>query len=124
MYYAVVSLFMFFFLMLRLPPRSTRTDTLFPYTTLFRSAHPESGDLGEGVQVDAAMRVVDALGPAGGAGGVTRAVGGGFVDDRPVDLRAGVREQVLPVHRVRERGGDVGQRLIGHHHPQIGRAHV
>src|SRR3546814_18015593 len=27
----------FFFLMLRLPPRSTRTDTLFPYTTLFRS---------------------------------------------------------------------------------------
>src|SRR3546814_6716907 len=26
-----------FFLMLRLPPRSTRTDTLLPYTTLFRS---------------------------------------------------------------------------------------
>src|SRR3546814_12475322 len=32
----------FFFLMIRRPPRSTRTDTLFPYTTLFRSArvHP------------------------------------------------------------------------------------
>src|SRR3546814_20559007 len=27
-----------FFLMVRLPPRSTRSDTLFPYTTLFRSA--------------------------------------------------------------------------------------
>src|SRR3546814_17998774 len=27
-----------FFLMIRRPPRSTRTDTLFPYTTLFRSA--------------------------------------------------------------------------------------
>src|SRR3546814_2932106 len=27
----------FFFLMIRLPPRSTMTDTLFPYTTLFRS---------------------------------------------------------------------------------------
>src|SRR3546814_2175701 len=27
-----------FFLMLRRPPRSTRTDTLFPYTTLFRSS--------------------------------------------------------------------------------------
>src|SRR3546814_5394492 len=27
-----------FFFMLRLPPRSTRTDTLFPYTTLFRSS--------------------------------------------------------------------------------------
>src|SRR3546814_15674088 len=30
-----------FFLMLRRPPRSTRTDTLFPYTTLFRSACPK-----------------------------------------------------------------------------------
>src|SRR3546814_11403099 len=28
---------MFFFLMIRRPPRYTRTDTLFPYTTLFRS---------------------------------------------------------------------------------------
>src|SRR3546814_19312272 len=27
----------FFFLMIRPPPRSTRTDTLFPYTTLVRS---------------------------------------------------------------------------------------
>src|SRR3546814_4695816 len=31
------SLLYFFFLMIRRPPRSTRTDTLFPYTTLFRS---------------------------------------------------------------------------------------
>src|SRR3546814_2879540 len=30
-------LYFFFFLMIRRPPRSTRTDTLFPYTTLFRS---------------------------------------------------------------------------------------
>src|SRR3546814_13269587 len=30
----------FFFLMIRRPPRSTRTDTLFPYTTLFRSPMP------------------------------------------------------------------------------------
>src|SRR3546814_5357223 len=28
---------MFFFLLIRRPPRSTRTDTLCPYTTLFRS---------------------------------------------------------------------------------------
>src|SRR3546814_8494665 len=27
--------------MIRLPPRSTRTDTLFPYTTLFRSSAPD-----------------------------------------------------------------------------------
>src|SRR3546814_13135604 len=31
----------FFFLMIRRPPRSTRTDTLFPYTTLFRSPVPQ-----------------------------------------------------------------------------------
>src|SRR3546814_7056267 len=29
--------------MRRRPPRSTRTDTLSPYTTLFRSAHPPYG---------------------------------------------------------------------------------
>src|SRR3546814_17114889 len=42
----------FFFLMIRRPPRSTRTDTLFPYTTLFRSGkgfdllpRPQAGGL-------------------------------------------------------------------------------
>src|SRR3546814_9435466 len=33
-----------FFLMIRRPPRSTRTDTLFPYTTLFRSVRRHLGD--------------------------------------------------------------------------------
>src|SRR3546814_7800849 len=33
--------YLFFFLMRRRPPRSTRTDTLFPYTTLFRSDRAE-----------------------------------------------------------------------------------
>src|SRR3546814_18990425 len=33
-------LYTVFFLMIRRPPRSTRTDTLFPYTTLFRSRSP------------------------------------------------------------------------------------
>src|SRR3546814_9933378 len=33
-------MFYIFFLMIRRPPRSTRTDTLFPYTTLFRSSLP------------------------------------------------------------------------------------
>src|SRR3546814_18758532 len=46
----VSSVIHIFFLMIRRPPRSTRTDTLLPYTTLFRSAgqpqqdssHPEN----------------------------------------------------------------------------------
>src|SRR3546814_14506089 len=33
----VLDVLFVFFLMIRRPPRSTRTDTLFPYTTLFRS---------------------------------------------------------------------------------------
>src|SRR3546814_16524058 len=33
-----------FFLMIRRPPRSTRTDPLFPYTTLFRSVGGEAGE--------------------------------------------------------------------------------
>src|SRR3546814_19348463 len=38
-----------FFLMIRRPPRSTRTDTLFPYTTLFRSGEGAIGrEPGEG----------------------------------------------------------------------------
>src|SRR3546814_18535385 len=45
MYFVRCLFFIVFFLMIRRPPRSTRTDTLFPYTTLFRSrgvrVHPE-----------------------------------------------------------------------------------
>src|SRR3546814_15523790 len=36
------SIFFVFFLMIRRPPRSTRTDTLFPYTTLFRSTDDDT----------------------------------------------------------------------------------
>src|SRR3546814_1969134 len=54
--------------MIRRPPRSTRTDTLFPYTTLFRSV--EIGDLGIGENAEAVGialgRQVDA--PIGGGG--------------------------------------------------------
>src|SRR3546814_16665901 len=35
----------FFFLMIMRPPRSTRIDTLFPYTTLFRSVEGQGGDV-------------------------------------------------------------------------------
>src|SRR3546814_6323078 len=56
------------FLMIRRPPTSTRTDTLFPYTTLFPSAHaatlpnslapaPASTPLRQGL-----MKVIDLVG--------------------------------------------------------------
>src|SRR3546814_7316994 len=61
--------------MLRLPPRSTRTDTLFPYTTLFRSARQLAAGAAVGqprpvAQHDAVPgRACDDAGPAlSGAG--------------------------------------------------------
>src|SRR3546814_19419542 len=62
-----------FFLMIRRPPRSTRTDTLFPYTTLFRSTAKASSEqmdfasagigtgmhyLGELINVNAGIKMV------------------------------------------------------------------
>src|SRR3546814_9970294 len=61
--------------MLRRPPRSTRPDTLFPYTTRFRSGCSRqrvdlvsklgdgsgSGYIGNGVDVDSVQRITDAL---------------------------------------------------------------
>src|SRR3546814_2448881 len=44
--------------MIRRPPRSTRTDTLFPYTTLFRSAHDlDALALADGEGVDVALGI-------------------------------------------------------------------
>src|SRR3546814_13204762 len=45
MCYFIMIMFVFF-LMIRRPPRSTRTDTLFPYTTLFRSPAVSSWSAG------------------------------------------------------------------------------
>src|SRR3546814_6946027 len=49
--------------MCRRPPRSTRTDTLFPYTTLFRSDFDFAFDIA-GKQIVAPSRIADALGSA------------------------------------------------------------
>src|SRR3546814_14817866 len=50
-----------FLLRIRRPPRSTRTDTLFPYTTLFRSPAVAMGDAADDAGQDA---VVDRSGEA------------------------------------------------------------
>src|SRR3546814_16549472 len=44
--YYILYVSSFFFVMIRRPPRSTRNDTLFPYTTLFRSKHLIDDHLG------------------------------------------------------------------------------
>src|SRR3546814_9418497 len=85
--------------MRRRPPRSTRTDTLFPYTTLFRSAPFEHrvlhvaagqqrrehrGDQAAAVLGAAAGKVAPDFAPALGAVGVAQAQH----DRRPVDHRS------------------------------------
>src|SRR3546814_11886273 len=92
----------FVFLMIRRPPRSTRTDTLFPYTTLFRSDddRPRVADVGEVVDRRAADVHAHVL----------RVEGGETL------LAARQRVVKLQVHGgrdFRERGGE-----------EIGRAHV
>src|SRR3546814_2073682 len=42
--------------MIRRPPRSTRTDTLFPYTTLFRSRRLRLFDAGLGIRRPAGLQ--------------------------------------------------------------------
>src|SRR3546814_3352201 len=68
--------------MIRRPPRSTRTDTLFPYTTLFRSA--DAGDRARDLQPSAGDRGMGRPAPwpppadlqAGGRPRRSRATGG------------------------------------------------
>src|SRR3546814_13382162 len=98
----------FFFLMIRRPPRSTRTDTLFPYTTLFRSPGRALLD-----RPDGDPRLAD-----GGPGaGDTRLLGGnGRIVARPRGAEAGARAEA--VRGVPARGAR--RPYAG----EIGRAHV
>src|SRR3546814_14565149 len=85
----------FFFLMIRRPPRSTRTDTLFPYTTLFRShadiPHQDVIFLEETDPISSPMKAkgVGELGICGVAAAVANAVynaTGIRVRDYPITL--------------------------------------
>src|SRR3546814_21125671 len=72
-------------LIIRRPPRSTRTDTLFPYTTLFRSpdlAACAGADLGGALR--SGLVELDAVEPGGGDRGVEQRV---VVIDEHADFR-------------------------------------
>src|SRR3546814_691124 len=98
----VISLVKIFFLLtIRRPPQSTRTDTLFPYTTLFRAGVDQrrqrnavaGSDAGHGV---AAAHAVAAAAVAGQVDRLAR------VDQvRVADLRIG-RDQRIERHRSEE----------------------
>src|SRR3546814_11417391 len=63
---------LFFILMIRRPPRSTRTDTLFPYTTLFRSARLLGGPDIEHYHQAIALVVAESFEQARAAAGLVR----------------------------------------------------
>src|SRR3546814_18360072 len=89
--------FFVFFLIIRRPPRSTRTDTLFPYTTLFRSwRHRSSCPPSRG-------RPTPRQYPSSPVGGLHGRLWS------PPHLRCGPRSRERPARR---------------HRGQIGRAHV
>src|SRR3546814_19473286 len=99
----VFSFLYFFCLMIRRPPRSTRTDTLFPYTTLFRSCRFARG-LAALQQVLAAVHVE------------RRHAGLGEVEMIGAEVTAGFRMRFLVQHAALGIGN-----LLQH---EIGRAHV
>src|SRR3546814_7068131 len=116
--------YFFFFLMILRPPRSTRTDTLFPYTTLFRSDRPED---------DAGIAY-----PDGRLGYDRHAVAGTHEPNQVLaasEMLIDVRQVPVGCHPGDEAVVGEGSafpatcqdRLIGEHLPldrQIGRAHV
>src|SRR3546814_19274006 len=72
--------------MIRQPPRSTRTDTLFPYTTLFRSVHQcERRVAGDDVATDHLQLRVGLLGPGDAAEHALRMSMRGVDDDHVHD---------------------------------------
>src|SRR3546814_7343777 len=69
------------------PPRSTRTDTLFPYTTLFRSEEEERLEFGVHHRVPIRFGEVDRVGAADDAGIVDQYVDAAECGERRVDER-------------------------------------
>src|SRR3546814_5970328 len=112
--------------MIRRPPRSTRTDTLFPYTTLFRSSFrignrlPGNPEGTAGLEVTVTGPTLDFAAPARIC--LTGADFGATLDGQPVqrgaaiDVEAG---QTLALGRA-SGGGLRGYILFA----EIGRAHV
>src|SRR3546814_21046296 len=109
--------------MIRRPPRSTRTDTLFPYTTLFRSSASVSAlGIRERARGEAMVSILQLQEARTGVRMVDPFAGAPkFIETDPAGL-------VVPLGEVREDDREMAS--AGHHgiglvrSGQIGRAHV
>src|SRR3546814_15104003 len=98
MYLQMILLCLFFFLMIRRPPRSTRTYTLFPYTTLFRSRSRRMSGAGSALCANASPSIRDkgdgAAAPRGTDAGRTldrRGQGDGRSEEHTSELQSLMR---------------------------------
>src|SRR3546814_20302361 len=116
----------FVFLMIRRPPRSTRTDTLLPYTTLFRSAvllRAHDGNAPD--DLEAGRRAVEEE----GGQALARVVGGAQHGDEVLGGVGAGDEPLVPIEhpgvavalRAAQHEAGIG---AGPRRGQIGRAHV
>src|SRR3546814_12910901 len=96
-YQLVIGSSLFFFLMIRRPPRSTRTDTLFPYATLFRS--PRQPARGAADQSQASPELREGSRTKDKAAVIPRPFS--FVKARAVSVRATAPEAVCRWRRAR-----------------------
>src|SRR3546814_1433603 len=115
--------------MIRRPPRSTRTDTLFPYTTLFRSADAEVAlhvCLGRRPAVDTGIGVDEGeiLPLLVGEAALRRrhCLNDRFILTSP-DAEAAMNIRYL-VDLSEDERGELRAMLSGGKHAEIGRAHV
>src|SRR3546814_19705186 len=104
--------------MLRRPPRSTRTDTLFPYTTLFRSGSSPTANMGGGVDDRYGVRgkVFDAINKAeylGSPALVANTPGDCAVDD---GARSWLKDQVAGDCVMQDQLDAAAQRRTADHH--------
>src|SRR3546814_14039548 len=87
---------LFFFLMIRRPPRSTRTDTLFPYTTLFRSLQRA----GEAADLEEVAPLRDRQQEAAVEEGAVQAVLAELLGERQQRLHEARLQQALRLRRI------------------------
>src|SRR3546814_5252904 len=116
--------------MIRRPPRSTRTDTLFPYTTLFRSDDRRGGWYSDGntgfdgIVVRVRRPVVPLL-PRNAASNRRVACSPASRDNSSRGARSTLRGADRKLFRSSRPGRTGrGQTVAVFHGPQIGRAHV
>src|SRR3546814_11536503 len=114
--------------MMRRPPRSTRTDTLFPYTTLFRSGASRRARRGDSLARPSSQSsvAVSADGENWILLNASPDLRQQIFERRQLHPRDGVRHS--PIRAVVLTNGDVdhvaGLLTLRESHPQIGRAHV